>query len=198
MQQGLISFTKHQHQISSKDLEFLYAANQLGLNAPDSFANSAWFNTILYFGKRNHENQCEMKPGDLYLETTTSRLKYFISSERATKHQSTLKCSRFYTFCFTDVNSETETHFFLVKALNNFEPKVPSFRVFDPRGIMKINFTWQLVKFGWITAEIELAKPIKFTLLPHVNHAHSPSDHHWLFYHVYKRFIAKQKLMGGL
>ena len=38
--QGLISFTKHQRPISGEDLEVLYAANQLGLNAPESFANS--------------------------------------------------------------------------------------------------------------------------------------------------------------
>ena len=63
--QGLISFTKHKRPISSKDLEVLYAANQLGPNVPESFANSAWFNTIFYFGKRGRENQREMKPGDL-------------------------------------------------------------------------------------------------------------------------------------
>ena len=57
VRQGLISFTKHKRPISSEDLEVLYAANQLGLDPPESFANSAWFNTILYFGKRGHENQ---------------------------------------------------------------------------------------------------------------------------------------------
>ena len=99
--QRLISFTKHKRPISSEDLEVLYAANQRDLNPPKSFANSAWFNTILYFGKsRGRENQREMKPGDLQLKkTTTSRLEYFILSERATKNQSTFKCSRFYTFC---------------------------------------------------------------------------------------------------
>ena len=98
--QGLISFTKHKHPISSEDLEVLYAANQRDLNPPKSSANSAWFNTILYFGKsRGRVNQREMKPGDLELKTTTSRLEYFILSERATKNQSTFKCSRFYTFC---------------------------------------------------------------------------------------------------
>ena len=97
--QGLISFTKHKRPISSEDLEVLYAANQLGLNPPECFANSVWFNPILYFGKRGRENQREMKPSDLQLKTTTSRLKYFISSDRATKNQSTLKCSRFYKFC---------------------------------------------------------------------------------------------------
>ena len=50
--QGLTSFTKHKRPISSEDLEVLYATNQLGRNPPESFANSAWFNTILYFGKR--------------------------------------------------------------------------------------------------------------------------------------------------
>ena len=63
--QGLISFTKPKRLIPSKGLEVLYAATQLGLNAPKSFVNSAWFNTILYFGKRGRENQREMKPGDL-------------------------------------------------------------------------------------------------------------------------------------
>ena len=46
-----------------------------------------------------------------------------------------------------------------------YEPKAPSFRVFDPRGVTRINFTWQLVKFAPITVEIKLVKPIKFTLL---------------------------------
>ena len=53
--QGLISFKKHKRPISSEDLEVLYAANQLGLNPPESFANSP-SNTILYFGKRDREN----------------------------------------------------------------------------------------------------------------------------------------------
>ena len=38
-------------------------------------ANSAWFYTILYFGKRGRENQRAMKPGDLQLKTTISGLK---------------------------------------------------------------------------------------------------------------------------
>ena len=37
------------------------------------------------------------------LKTTTSRLKYFISSERATKNQSTFKRYRFYTFCVSQM-----------------------------------------------------------------------------------------------
>ena len=59
------------------------------------------------------------------------------------------------------------------------------------QGALRELISRQLVKFGPITAEIKLVKPIKFTLLPHVIHAHSPSDHNWLFYHVYERFIAK-------
>ena len=101
--QGLISFTKHKRPVSSKDLEVLYVENQLGLNAPESFANSSYFKTILYFGKRGRENQRKMKPVDLQLKTTTSRLKYFISSERATKNQSTFECFIFYTFCVSPI-----------------------------------------------------------------------------------------------
>ena len=76
-----------------------------------------------------------------------------------------------------------------------YGPKAPSFRVFDPRGVTGINFAWQLVKFGPITVEIKLVKQIKFTLL---RHAHSPSDLHLLFYHVYSGLIEKWKLMAGL
>ena len=43
VRQGLISFTNHKRPISSKDLGVLYAANQLGLNTPESLLNSAWF-----------------------------------------------------------------------------------------------------------------------------------------------------------
>ena len=71
--QGLISFAKHKRPISTEDLEVLYAANQLGLNPPESFANSAWFNTIIYFGKRGRENQREMKPGALQLNNNNKQ-----------------------------------------------------------------------------------------------------------------------------
>ena len=62
---GIDFFHKAQASNFQRRLKVLYAANQLGLNAPESFANSAWFNTILYFGKRARENQIEMKRGDL-------------------------------------------------------------------------------------------------------------------------------------
>ena len=43
VRQGLIFFTKHKRPISNEDLKVLYAANQLGLNLPEIFANSSWF-----------------------------------------------------------------------------------------------------------------------------------------------------------
>ena len=60
----MISFTKQQAPISSEDLEALYAANQLSLNTPEILVNTAWFYTILYFGKRDRANKRAMKPGD--------------------------------------------------------------------------------------------------------------------------------------
>ena len=84
--QGLISSTKHKRPISSEDLEALYAANQLGLNPPESLVNTAWFYIILYVGKRGRENQRAMKAADLQLKTTTSGLKYFVLSKRTTKN----------------------------------------------------------------------------------------------------------------
>ena len=78
------------------------------------------------------------------------------------------------------------------------EPKAPSLRVFDPMGVTRISSlrdsTWPLVKFGRITVEIKLVKPIKFTLLPNVNHAHSLSDQNRVFYHVYERFNCEMKI----
>ena len=97
--QGLFSFTKHKRPISSEDLQVLYAANQLGLNPPESFANSAWFNTILYFGKRGRENQREMKPGALQLNNNNKPAEVLHFKRESDGNQSTFKCSRFYTFC---------------------------------------------------------------------------------------------------
>ena len=67
----------------------------------------------------------------------------------------------------------------------------PSFRVFDPRGVTRVNSTWQPVKVGPISMEIKLVNP----LLPHVNHAHSPLDHHWPFFTTFRS--GKWKLMEG-
>ena len=97
--QGLISFTKHKRPISSEDLEVLYAGNQLGLNHPESFANSAWFKTILYFGKRGRENRREMKPCALQLNNNIKPAEVLLLKRESDENQSTFKCSRFYTFC---------------------------------------------------------------------------------------------------
>ena len=95
---GLISFTKQKSPISSEDLEVLCEANHLGVNPPESFANSAWFNTILYFRKRGRENQRAMKPGDLQLNNNKPAEVLHLKRE-SDENQSTIKCSRFYTFC---------------------------------------------------------------------------------------------------
>ena len=49
-QQGLISSTKHTRPISKEDLEALYAANQPGLDTPESLINTARLYTVLCFG----------------------------------------------------------------------------------------------------------------------------------------------------
>ena len=97
--QGLISFTKHKRPISSEDLEVPYVANQLGLNPPESFANSTWFNIILYFGKRGRENQREMIPGALQLNNNNKPAEVLHLKRESDENQSTFKCSRFYIFC---------------------------------------------------------------------------------------------------
>ena len=94
----LISFTKHKRPISSENLEVLYAANQLGLNPPETFANSAWFNTILYFGKRGRENQRKMIPSALQLDNNNKPAEVLHLKRESNENQSTFKCSRFYTF----------------------------------------------------------------------------------------------------
>ena len=122
--QGLISFTKHKRPISSKDLEVLYAANQLGLNAPESFVNSAWFNTIFYFGKRLRKER-PWKPtwGEIRWPLAQNNnkpvevLHLKRESDEKSVHLQVLQI--LHILCFTDVNSETETHFFLVKFLNS-------------------------------------------------------------------------------
>ena len=82
---------------------------------------------------------------DLEVLYAANRLKYFISSERATKNQSTFKCYRFYTLCFTDVNSETEIHFFLVKFMNitseNMNQRRQVFEFLIQGALRRTNFT---------------------------------------------------------
>ena len=99
--------------------------------------------------------------------TTTCRLKYFISSAKATKISPPSSApdfthSVFHGCKFWDWNTFLSSPVF-EQSFGIYEPKAPSFRVFDPRGVTRINFRWQLVKFGPITVEIKLVKPIKFT-----------------------------------
>ena len=57
------------------------------MDTSESLVDTAWFYTVLYFGKlRGREKQRAMKPGDLQLKTTTGGHKYFILNERATKN----------------------------------------------------------------------------------------------------------------
>ena len=123
MLQGLISFTKRKCPLSSKDLEVLYAANQLGLNAPESFINSAWFNAIFYFGKRlqkerpwkptRNETRWPLAQNNKPVEVIHLKRE----SDEKSVHLQVLQI--LHILCFTDVNSETETNFFLVKFLNS-------------------------------------------------------------------------------
>ena len=69
-----------------------------------------------------------MKPVDFHLKTTTSELKYFVASTLVARERRKLSPPSTYILkvfqilhilCFMDTISETETHFFLVKFLNN-------------------------------------------------------------------------------
>ena len=61
------------------------------------------FGISIQAGKRSSRSITERSCAAGKLKTTTSRLKYFISSERATKNQSTFKRYRFYTFCVSQM-----------------------------------------------------------------------------------------------
>ena len=118
--QGLIYFKKYKRPISSEDLEVLYAANQLGLNPPESFANSAWFNTILYFGKRGREKPTRDETG--CSSPQQQQQACWSTSSQARQRRKSVHLQVFqilHILCFTVVNSETETHFFLVQFLNS-------------------------------------------------------------------------------
>ena len=84
--------------------------------------------------------------------TTTSWLKYFISSEKATKISPPSSAqdfthSVFHGCKFWDWKTFLSSRVF-EQSVGIYEPKAPGFRVFDPRGVTRINFRWQLVKFG--------------------------------------------------
>ena len=80
-------------------------------------------------------------------------------------HATDFTHSVFHRCKFWDWNTFLSRQVF-EKYVGIYESKAPSFRVFDPRGGTRINFTWQLVKFAPITVEIKLVKPIKISHLP--------------------------------
>ena len=117
-------FTKHKRPISSKDLEVLYAANQLGLNAPESCVNSAWFNTIFYFGKPLRKERSWKPTRDEtrwpFNSSKQQQASWSTSSRESDENSVHLQVLQvLHIPCFTDVNSETEAHFFLLKFLNS-------------------------------------------------------------------------------
>ena len=61
------------------------------------------FGISIQAGKRSSRSITERSCATGKLKTTTSRLKYFISSEKAAKNQSTFKRYRFYTFCVSQM-----------------------------------------------------------------------------------------------
>ena len=69
-------------------------------------------------------------------------------------------------------------------------------QVFDflIQGALRELISHDSLSFGPLTVEIKLVKPIKFTLLPHVNHMHSPSDHHWLFLPCLRAVYCEMKI----
>ena len=83
-------------------------------------ANSAWFITILYFGKRGRENQrrdetqCPSAQQQQQVGWSTSSQ---ARKRRKSVHLQVLQI--LHILCFTVVNSETETHCFLVQFLNS-------------------------------------------------------------------------------
>ena len=131
------------------------------MNAPESFSNLACFNTILYFGKPTQDEtrwplaQNNNKPAEvLHLKR---------ESDEKSVHLQALQI--LHILCFTDVNYQTETHFFLVKFLSSSSEYMNQTRqVFEflTKGRYESKFTGQLVKFRPITVEIKLVKPIKF------------------------------------
>ena len=84
--QGLISSTKHKPPISPEDLERLYSTNQLGTETPQSLVQTAWFNVLLYFGRRGRENQRSMVADDIVFKRASDGSEFVMLRERATKN----------------------------------------------------------------------------------------------------------------
>ena len=158
--QGLISFTKHKRPISSEDLEVLYAAKHGLVWILQKVLQIRHGLTPFSTSEREDvKTNARWNPVPFSSTKTTSRLKYFISSEKATKISPPSSApdfthSVFHGCKFWDWNTLLPSPVFEL-SVGIYEPKAPSFRVFDPRGVTRINFRWQLVKFGPITVEIK-------------------------------------------
>ena len=93
--QGLISFKKHKRPISSEDLEFLYAANQLGLNIPESLANSAWLTHCLLRKREGVKNNARWNPVTFSSKQQQARWSTSSQARERQKESVYLKCSSF-------------------------------------------------------------------------------------------------------
>ena len=93
--EGRISSAKHKPAMISRDVEILHEKKQLGLETPQSLLQTAWFNIMLYFGKRGRENMREMTAEDIQIHKSSSGLAYITLVEKATKnHQGGLNSSK--------------------------------------------------------------------------------------------------------
>ena len=133
--QELISFTKHKRPISSEDLEVLYAANKLGLNPPERFENSAW-------------KERPWKPTrNPVTFSSKQQACWSISSQARERRKLSPPSSApdftrsvFHGCKFWDWNTFLCCQVF-EQYVRMYEPKAQSLRVFDPRGVTRINFT---------------------------------------------------------
>ena len=118
--QGLISFTQHKRPISSEDLEVLYAANQLGMNAPESLSNPAWFwHYSLLWKERPWKPTRDEIRWPLAQNNNKPAEVVHLKRESDEKSVHLQVLQMLHILCFMDVNSEIETHFFLVKFLSS-------------------------------------------------------------------------------
>ena len=110
--------------------------NLVWINAPESSANSAWFNTIFYFGKRLRKERPWRPTRDEtrwpLAQNNNKPVKVLhLKRESDEKSVHLQKLQILHILCFTDVNSETDTHFFLVKFLNSTSEYEPNRQVFE-------------------------------------------------------------------
>ena len=83
--EGKISSTKRKPAMIPRDVEILYEKKQLGLEIPESLLQTAWFNIMLHFGKRERGNMREMTAEGIQIHKSSSDLECITLVERATK-----------------------------------------------------------------------------------------------------------------